>query len=157
MKKGRKSTPKSLVQTAKAHLTRTQRRVFADGTFSLNRAPGHVQDLFPAISPKRTYKSVWTACRWTVAAWLVWCELRWIHLAWLPCPGGQARCSEEKLQKCRSPWGVSSQGRVRALPHATEHGSVMRCTIQCGEKWETSELLTPTWKHKMGTKEKAKP
>jgi hypothetical protein len=86
-----------------------------EGVCSLNRARGHVQGLFPVISPSRIYRSGWAACRWTVAApqgcgvnWGGSNEPRW---TWLPCLGGQARSSEEKLQKCCSPWEVSSQGR----------------------------------------------
>lgn len=150
MKKGQKSTPESPVQTAKAHLLRTPKGVFADGTISLNRARGHVPDLFSNNSPKWTYRSARTACRWTEAALQVWCELRWIpkpHEPGCPVLGVPAWCSEGKLPKCCSPGEASSRGRVRARPHDTERESGMRCTIQYGIKrggGETSELLTPT-------------
>lgn len=101
MKKGQKSIRESPMQTAKAHLIRALGGGgLADGNFSLNRTPGHVQGLFSVISPK------WTDTQVCVdslrvgsgrSAGVVRTEVEPIHTCtWLPRPGGQARCSEGK-------------------------------------------------------------
>lgn len=67
----------------------------------------------------------------------------------LPRPGGQAGCSEEKLQKCCSPWEVSSQGGVRVPPSCHRTWNWLRgFAIRYGVRWEIMGLLTPKWKKK---------
>lgn len=126
-------------------------------TFFLNRAQGQCVTVYSgAASTLSTGRMYGSGCRarrwgWPPCRGGVNCSgssRHWSSVC-LPRPGGQAGCSEEKLQKCCSPWEVSSQGGVRVPPscHRTWN-CLWGFAIRYGVRWEIMGLLTPKWKKK---------